>query len=116
TYVMTYKSTGDGTCTADGKPMPTSGPVRAATIFVRNGDKWQAVFHGENPIIDTKNPPKSAPKKADAPKKDDKAPAPALPAKSANTDALAAIEKSGWEAWRDKDAKKLDAIMGKNVA
>ncbi|MFL6373864.1 MAG: nuclear transport factor 2 family protein, partial [Pyrinomonadaceae bacterium] len=31
TYVMTYKSTGDGTCTADGKPMPTSGPVRAAT-------------------------------------------------------------------------------------
>lgn len=127
TYVMTYKNTYNGRCTYDGKEMPNPSPVRAASVYVRNGDKWSAVFHGENLIIDTKNPPKppakaAEPKKAEA-KKDDKAAnsssapaAPALPAKSANTDAVAAIEKTGWEAWRDKDAKKLDGILAKNVA
>jgi hypothetical protein len=95
--------------------MPVTGPTRAATIWQRSGDKWLAVFHGENPILDPKNPPKAQPK-AEQPKKDDKAPAATLPAKSANTDAVAAVEKTGWEAWRDKDAKKLDGIVGKNVA
>ncbi|MBV9240845.1 MAG: nuclear transport factor 2 family protein [Acidobacteria bacterium] len=118
TYALTYKATFNGTCTADGKSIPSPSPVRAATLWIRNGDKWQAVFHGENPIVDPKNPPK-APAKPAEPKKDDKAPAapaPALPAKSANTEAVAAVEKSGWEAWRDKDAKKLDSIIAKNIA
>jgi len=115
-YAVVYKNSYDATCTYDGNPVPNSGPTRAATIWQRNGDKWLAVFHGENPILDPKNPPKAAAKTADAPKKDDKAAAPELPAKSANTDAVAAVEKTGWEAWRDKDAKKLDGIVAKNVA
>ena len=122
TYVLTYKGTYKGKCSIDGKADNTPSPLRAASVFVRNGDKWLGVFHGENTIVDPKNPPKADPKKSepkkDEAKKDDKpaAPASTLPAKSANTDAVAAIEKTGWEAWRDKDAKKLDGILAKNVA
>src|SRR5436190_8851862 len=100
TYVLTYKTTIDGSCTFDGKTEKIPSPVRAASVYVRNGDKWQGVFHGENAIVDPKNPPKAAPAapaKKDEAKKDDKsaansnanaAPAPAKPTADPNTDAL----------------------------
>jgi hypothetical protein len=131
TAVLTYKDTYTGKCTMNGKEEPNPSPTRAASVYVRNGDKWAPVFHGENLIIDPKNPPKAPAKAAEPKKADDKttasansnsksnssAPAaPALPAKSANTDAVAAIEKSGWQAWMAKDATKLDAFMAKNAA
>jgi hypothetical protein len=116
TYALVYKNNYEANCTYDGKPMPQAKEARATTIWQRSGDKWLAVFHGENAIIDPKNPPKSEAKKDQlSGKKDDKAAAPALPAKSANTDAVAKVEKSGWEFWRDKDAKKLDGIIAKNI-
>ena len=133
TYALSYKATWDGTCNGpDGKPMKVPSPVRSASIWVRSGDKWQAVFHGENLIVDPKNPPKAAPaappikpKKVE-PKKDDKtaansntasntaAPARATP--DANTDALVKVELALWEAWKEHDAKKLDALMAKDVS
>jgi hypothetical protein len=120
TAVLSYKNTVDGTCNGpDGKPMKLPSPVRAATVWVRSGDKWQAVFHGENPILDPKAPPATPAKtdaKADEAKKDDKADAPAAPATSANTEALMKVELSGWEAWKVKDAKKLEEITAKNVS
>ena len=62
TYALSYKATWDGTCNGpDGKPMKVPSPIRSASIWVRSGDKWQAVFHGENLIVDPKNPPKAAP-------------------------------------------------------
>src|SRR5258705_6653601 len=61
TYALSYKATWDGTCNdPDGKPMQVPSPIRSASIWVRSGDKWQAVFHGENLIFDPKNPPKPA--------------------------------------------------------
>ena len=58
TYALSYKATWDGTCNGpDGKPMKVPSPVRSASIWVRSGDKWQAVFHGENLIVDPKAPP-----------------------------------------------------------
>src|SRR5213594_2187243 len=58
TYALSYKATWDGTCNGpDGKPMKVPSPVRSASIWVRSGDKWQAVFHGENLIFDPKAPP-----------------------------------------------------------
>src|SRR2546427_4660281 len=75
TYALSYKATWDGTCSGpDGKPMKVPSPVRSASIWVRSGDKWQAVFHGENLIVDPKNPvapaaPPKKPKKVE-PKKD----------------------------------------------
>jgi hypothetical protein len=133
TYALSYKATWDGTCNGpDGKPMKVPSPVRSASIWVRSGDKWQAVFHGENLIVDPKNPPKAAPaappkkpKKVE-PKKDDKtaansntasntaAPARATP--DANTDALVKVELALWEAWKAHDAKKLDDLLAKDVS
>jgi len=131
TYALSYKATWDGTCNdPDGKPMKVPGPVRSASIWVRSGDKWQAVFHGENLIVDPKNPvaPAASPKEPRKvePKKDDKtaansntaantaAPARATP--DANTDALVKVELALWEAWKEHDAKKLDALMAKEVS
>src|SRR6266545_2224275 len=58
TYALSYKATWDGTCTGpDGQPMKVPSPVRSASVWVRSGDKWLAVFHGENLIIDPKASP-----------------------------------------------------------
>ena len=77
TYVLSYKGTFDGTCTGmDGKTEKAPSPIRAATVWVRSGDKWLAAFHGENLIVDPKAPaaPPAKPEaKKEAPKKDDKA-------------------------------------------
>ena len=130
TYALSYKATWDGTCNGpDGKPMKVPGPVRSASIWVRSADKWQAVFHGENLIVDPKNLPKAppaAPPKKEEPKKDDKTAAnsntaanTAAPAKAtpdANTDALVKVELALWEAWKAHDAKKLDALMARDVS
>ena len=131
TYALSYKATWDGACNGpDGKPMKVPSPVRSASIWVRSGDKWQAVFHGENLIVDPKNPvaPAAPPKKPKEvePKKDVKtaansntsantgAPAKATP--DANTDALVKVELALWEAWKEHDAKKLDDLMAKDVS
>jgi hypothetical protein len=133
TYALSYKATWDGTCDGpDGKRAKVPSPIRSASIWVRSGDKWQAVFHGENLIFDPKNPPTAAPTaspekpKQVEPKKDDKtaansntasnttAPARATP--DANTDALVKVELALWEAWKEHDAKKLDALMAKDVS
>src|SRR5882762_5775687 len=137
TYALSYKATWDGTCNGpDGKPMTVPSPIRSASIWVRSGDKWQAVFHGENLIFDPKNPPKAAPAappkkpaappKKEGPKKDDKTAtnsntaantaAPARATRDANTDALVKVELAVWEAWKAHDAKKLDDLMAKDVS
>ena len=131
TYALSYKVTWDGTCNdPDGKRAKVPSPIRSASIWVRSGEKWQAVFHGENLIIDPKNsvapaaPPKK-PKKVE-PKEDvktaansntasnDAASAKATP--DANTDALVKVELALWEAWKEHDAKKLDVLMAKDVS
>src|SRR5438132_8536929 len=72
TYALSYKATWDGTCNGpDGKRAKVPSPIRSASIWVRSGDKWQAVFHGENLIIDLKNPAAPAAKKEE-PNKDGK--------------------------------------------
>jgi hypothetical protein len=123
TYVITYKGAFDGSCTMDGKTETLPANVRAASVVTRSGDKWLAVWHGENPIMDPKAPPPPAKpddKKSAAAKPADKKAdantaansnsaantnsAPAAPARSANTDALARLHQGGWEAWKNKDA------------
>lgn len=127
-YALSYKTTWDGTCnTPDGKPMKVPSPIRSASIWVRSGDKWHAVFHGENLIVDPTNPPKGPP--ATPPKKPKKdvntaansntasnTAAPAKGTPDANTDALVKVELALWEAWKEHDAKKLDDLMAKDVS
>jgi len=128
TYALSYKATWDGTCNGpDGKPVKVPSPIRSASIWVRSGDKWQAVFHGENLIVDPKNPvAPAAPPKKEEPKKDDKTAANSNTAANttaaaratpdANTDALVKVELALWEAWKAHDAKKLDALMARDVS
>ncbi len=128
TYALSYKATWDGTCNGpDGKPMKVPSPIRSASIWVRSGDKWQAVFHGENLNVDPNNPvaPAAPPKKVE-PKKDDKTAANSNTAANtaaaaratpdANTDALVKVELALWEAWKDHDPKKLDDLMAKDLS
>jgi ketosteroid isomerase-like protein len=115
TYVLSYKGTFDGSCTApDGKSMKVPSPIRAATVWARTGDTWRAAFHGENLIFDPKNPP---PAKASGNKeKPTKDTAPTEPAADPSTAAMMAIEKSVWEAWKAKDAAKLEDLTTKDLS
>ncbi|QYO66613.1 nuclear transport factor 2 family protein [Leptolyngbya sp. 7M] len=131
TYVVSYKGTYDGECEVDGKKMKIPSPARAATIWTKAGDLWQAAYHGETPIIDPSAPPPAAAKaddsKKEEPKKeearsDDKgasntAAAPAAkPQPSSNTDALVKLHTGGWEAFKSKDATWFNNNLTENVA
>ena len=123
TYVLIYKTTKEGSCTADGRTEKLPSPVRAATVWVRSGEEWHAAFHGENLIVDPTAPP--ATDKKEEPKKDDKAaanpnvaaaPAPAKPTADPSTDAMMAAERSIWGAWRTHDARKIQDLTAKDIA
>jgi ketosteroid isomerase-like protein len=122
TYVLSYRGTFDGTCTLDGRTEKAPSPVRAATVWVRNGERWLAAFHGENPIFDpriTKAPPAAPAARKEAPNEDDKtAPdaGPAAPAADPGTVAMVAIETSVWEAWKARDAKLLEELTARDLA
>ncbi len=122
TYVLSYRSNMEGSCTADGKTEKLPSPVRAATVWVRNGGRWQPAFHGENLIVDPKTP--QAADQKEHPKKDDKAtanantataPAPAKLVADPITEALIAAERSAWEAWKNKDPKKIEELTAKEI-
>ena len=112
TYVLSYRGTFDGSCAGpDGKPMKIPSPIRAATVWIRADHTWQAAFHGQDPILDPKNPPspaKAAGEKES--KKDDRAVATAKVAADPSTVAMMAVEKSVWEAWMAKDAARLQEL------
>jgi len=145
TYAVVYKTSGEGTCTYQGKKESLM-PMRAASVWTRNGDKWQPVWHGEAPIVEMKKPEGADANKAEANKASaapaakpdekkatEKPSAPsnttassnsnssansnsAAPASDAGVAAMAAIEKSGWEAWKARDAKKLEELTDKDVS
>lgn len=121
-YVLSYRGTFDGTCTVDGRTEKATSPVRAATVWVRSGEKWLAAFHGENLIFDpraTEAPPAEPAARKEAPNKDDKAALdarPSAPAADPSTDAMVAIETSVWEAWKARDAKVLEELTARDLA
>ena len=125
TYALSYRASWDGTCNEpDGKPMKVPSPIRSASIWVRSGDKWQAVFHGENLIIDPKNLPPSAKREAKKPPENKEPAANSNTASNlapsatpdANTNALVKVELALWEAWKAHDTKRLDDLMAKDVS
>lgn len=50
--VLVYKATYDGTC--EGKKI---NPARAASVFIRKGDKWLGAYHSETDIVEPKSNP-----------------------------------------------------------
>jgi hypothetical protein len=102
--VLTFKGAQDAVC--DGKKSPAN--VNSASIYVREGDKWKAAFYAETPVVDPKAPPKpAAPAKKDEAKKEEAKP-------DAATDAVLAVEKKIWEAWKAKDPKALEGVLAKD--
>jgi ketosteroid isomerase-like protein len=122
TYVLSYRGIFDGACTRDGRTEKVPSPVRAATVWVRSGEKWRAAFHGENPIFDpraTEAPPAETAARKEASSQDAKAALearPGAPAADPNTAAMVAIETSVWEAWRARDAKVLEELTASDLA
>lgn len=118
TYVLSYKTTMDGTCTYNGKTERQPSPVRAATVWIRNGEKWQAAFHGENLIVDPKalSATNKEELKEQDPTKDTAASANAAkPTAGTGADGMMAAEKSVWDAWKAKDAKKIERLTTEDI-
>jgi ketosteroid isomerase-like protein len=106
--LITYKATVDGTC--GGQKIPANS--WAAGVYVREGDKWKGAFHAEAPVVD----PKAAPVKP-VDQKVAYAEAKAKPTgRDARTDAMLAIERAVWEAWREHDAKKIADLTARDIS
>lgn len=122
TYVLSYRGTFDGTCTVEGKTERAPSPVRAATVWLRSGEKWRAAFHGENPIFDPRAT--QVPHVEFAATKDaSSAAAPAAPdgapgaaAADPETAAMVAIETAVWEGWAARDTQALEELTAADLA
>ena len=103
-YALVYKSTFDGSCTWEGKTEKIPSPSRAASVWVRDGDKWKGAFHSETLIIDPKVPP-PPPAKTEAKKEEPKKDGETKKESPGNTDTLVKLHQAGWEAFKARDAK-----------
>jgi hypothetical protein len=106
--LITYKITVDGTC--GGQKVPANS--WAASVYVRDGDKWKGAFHAEASVVDPKAELAKPADKKKAPQKDEAQSA----APHASTDAMLAVEKTVWEAWRAHDGKKLEDLTAKDIS
>lgn len=98
TYAFSYKVTWDGNCTFNGKTEKVPSPMRAASVFVRSGEKWLAAWHGETMIIEPKGDAKKEDAKKDDVKKDE--------AKNAELRADVSKDVVEKEAAKKEEAKK----------
>lgn len=101
--ILTMKSTVDGTC--DGQKMPAESWI--VTVYVRSEAEWKAAYHNKVPVPDPNANPASPPAKSPA---DTKPTADAKPADTA-TETMLAIEKKGWEAWKNRDGNALGQLL-----
>jgi ketosteroid isomerase-like protein len=106
--LITHKTTVDGTCS--GQKVAVNSWV--ASVYVRDGDTWKGIFHAEAPVVDPKAAPakpvdkKEAPKEGEAKRAD----------RDAGTDAMLAVEKAVWEAWRAHDAKTIGDLTARDIS
>ncbi len=100
--VLTFKAATDGTC--NGQKIP--GQHWAATVYVRDGDKWKAAYHNEVATAATgagQTEATSTPAVASEAQ-------PAPPEPDGLTKALLAVEQKGWEGRKNKDLKALGDV------
>jgi len=106
--LLTYRSTVDGQCAGQKVPAESS----AASLYVREGGEWKKAFHAEAAIVDAKTaspgprakrkPPQEAPAGAADP--------------DADTEELLTAERAIWEAWKDHDRAKLEALTAAEMS
>ena len=108
-----------GTCTSGGKTDQPPSPVHAASVWMRNGEKWQAAFHGENLIVDPKTLSETYKKeesdKGDLQKDTAAVPGLAKPIDDSDSEGLLTAEKAIWGAWKEKNAKKLEDLTAADI-
>jgi ketosteroid isomerase-like protein len=106
--LLTHRVTVNGTCGGQ----RIAADSWAAGVYLREGDKWKGAFHAEAPVVD----PKAAPVKP-IDQKDAYGEAKAKPTgRDARTDAMLAIERAVWEAWREHDAKKIADLTARDIS
>ncbi len=103
--VLTAKATVDGKCSGQRIPSPSI----TSTLFVRSGETWRAACHNEVPITDPKTAKSAPTQKTDVRK------ALLTDEAVALTDALLAIEKKGWDAWKARDAAQLESTFTEDI-
>jgi ketosteroid isomerase-like protein len=106
--LITHKTAVDGTC--KGQKVPANSWV--ASVYVRDGDTWKAIFHAEAPVVDPKSPPAEPVDKKEAPKEGEAEAAD----RDARTDAILAVEKAVWEAWREHDADSIGRLTAGDIS
>jgi hypothetical protein len=104
--LLTYKTTIDGTC--EGERVPAHS--WAASVYVRDGDRWKAVFHAGSPVVDPAAPSAKPAGHKEAPEADKGA------AQDAGTEAMFAVERVVWEDWRNHDSKKIAKLMTRDIS
>jgi Domain of unknown function (DUF4440) len=106
--LITHRIAVDGTC--GGQVLPANS--WAASVYVRDGDKWKAAFHAEAPVVD----PKAALAKPAGTKKATQKDEAQAGAPTASSDPMLAVEQAVWEAWRAHDGKKLADLTAENIS
>jgi ketosteroid isomerase-like protein len=106
--LITHKATVDGTC--GGQKVPAN--RWAASIYVREGGKWKGAFHAQAAIVDPKATPATPVDTRQVPNRDDAQPT----HRDARTDAMLAVERAVWEAWRVHDAKKIADLTARDIS
>jgi hypothetical protein len=101
--LITHKITVDGTC--GGQKIPADS--WAASVFVSDGDKWKAIFHAQAAVIEPQATVTIPARKQGASKPT---------ARDSHTDALLAVERAVWEAWREHDAEKLADLTARDMS
>jgi hypothetical protein len=106
--LITYKTTVDGIC--DGQKLPAQS--RAASVYAGESNRWKLVFHAEDAVFDPNAVPAKPAGENEAIKRDQTRP----DATDANTEAMLAVERPFWEAWRTHNAGKLEAAMARDTS
>ena len=106
--LITFTATVDGTCS--GQKVPANS--RAASVYVRDGEKWKGAFHAEARVLDPGTVPATPVGERKEPEQAEVDPA----ARDAGTDAMLAVEKAVWEAWRAHDGNKLEVLTASDIS
>jgi ketosteroid isomerase-like protein len=101
--LITHETTVDGTC--GGQKIPATNWT--ASVYVRDGEKWKAIFHAQSDVVDPK---------ASVPKLERKLGSAKPAARDSQTDAILEVERDVWEAWRKHDAKTIADLTAENIS
>jgi ketosteroid isomerase-like protein len=106
--LITYKDTVDGSC--GGQKIPVNS--WAATVYLRDGGQWKAAFHAQAAVVDPAAPPLRQAYTSGEQEVGQFKPTP----QDARVGTLLPIERKVWEAWKDRDAKRLSALMAEDIS